>query len=245
MSRSIRIVLFLALAVGVAAVPSRLVAQSAGQPSNAEASAQTAQQPATEAAAPEKKSDEEQAEVFRLEGPIVKWTAKTFNISRETAANIFTFINFGIVVLALGIPLVKYLPKILKGRGEKVRADIESARKVSEDAGIRLSAIEEKLAGLDGEIKTIRAQVEAESRQDMDRIHASIAEESARIVATAEQEIGVSAAQARRSLRHFAADLAIEQATKQLVLTPETDRALIAEFLGDATLTGKAKGGQN
>ena len=50
----------------------------------------------------------------------------------------------------------------------------------------------------------------------------------------------LAAAQAKRGLRHFAADLAIEQAAKQLVLTPETDRALIAEFVSDA-----AKGGQN
>jgi F-type H+-transporting ATPase subunit b len=59
-------------------------------------------------------------------------------------------------------------------------------------------------------------------------------------VAAAEQEIGVAAAQARRTLRHFAADLAIEQAAKHLVLTPETDRALIAEFVSDV-----AKGGLN
>ena len=50
----------------------------------------------------------------------------------------------------------------------------------------------------------------------------------------------MAAAQARRGLRHFAADLAIDQAARQLVLTPETDRALIAEFVGDVT-----KGGQN
>jgi F-type H+-transporting ATPase subunit b len=222
-----------------------LAAQAASEPVSTEATAQTAQPPAKEAAAPEKKSDEEQAEVFRLEGPIVKWTAKTFNLQPKTAAEIFEYLNFGIVVLALGIPLIKFLPKILKGRGEKVRSDIESARKVSEDAGARLKAIEEKLAGLDEEIRVIRVQVETESRQDMERIHATIAEESARIVASAEQEIGVSAALARRSLRHFAADLAIDQATKQLVLTPETDRALIAEFLGDAALDGKHAGGRN
>jgi F-type H+-transporting ATPase subunit b len=50
----------------------------------------------------------------------------------------------------------------------------------------------------------------------------------------------VAAAQAKRGLRNFAADLAIEQAAKQLVLTAESDRALIAEFVGDVT-----KGGQN
>ena len=57
--------------------------------------------------------------------------------------------------------------------------------------------------------------------------------------------MSVAAAQAKRGLRHFAADLAIEQAAKQLVLTPETDRALIAEFVSETTASGAAKGGQN
>jgi F-type H+-transporting ATPase subunit b len=238
MPRFFRVLLFLALAAGVGVAPPRLTAQVTAQPVNAEATTQPAAQAAPEAAAPEKKSDEAQANVFRLEGPVVKWTARTFHTSPETAATVFEFLNFAVIVFGIGIPLVKFLPKILRGRGEKVRSDIESARKVTEDANVRLSAIEAKLAGLDGEIRTIRAQVEAESRQDLERIQAAIVEESARIVSAAEQEIGASAAQARRSLRHFAADLAIDQATKQLVLTPETDRALIAEFLGDASLNG-------
>ena len=73
--------------------------------------------------------------------------------------------------------------------------------------------------------------MEQQIAQDEQRSKAALEEESARIVASAEQEIGVAAAQAKRSLRHFAADLAIEQAAKKLVLTPETDRALIAEFV--------------
>jgi F-type H+-transporting ATPase subunit b len=97
---------------------------------------------------------------------------------------------------------------------------------------------------LDDEIAKIRAQVEDESRQDEVRIKASIEEERTRIVAAAEQEIGVAAAQAKRGLRNFAADLAIEQAAKQLVLTPETDQALIAEFVSDVTGNG-TKGGRN
>jgi F-type H+-transporting ATPase subunit b len=55
----------------------------------------------------------------------------------------------------------------------------------------------------------------------------------------------MAAAQARRGLRNFAADLAIENATKQLILTPETDRALIAEFVGDVVRNGASGGGKN
>jgi F-type H+-transporting ATPase subunit b len=215
------------------------VAQSTEQTA---AASPTEAKPAGEAKAAQ--TEEEQKNVFRLEGPIVKWTAKTFNLSLGTTANIFDFINFGIIVLLIGVPLIKVLPKLLRGRGEKVRADLESARKATEEANARLSAIEAKLAGLGGEIEAIRAQVEAESQADEMRIKSSIQEESARIVVAAEQEISSSAAQARRSLRNFAADLAITQAAQQLKLTPETDSALIAEFLGDAGLQVSAKGGQ-
>jgi F-type H+-transporting ATPase subunit b len=64
-------------------------------------------------------------------------------------------------------------------------------------------------------------------------------------VAAAEQEIAAAAAHAQRELRHFAADLAIDHAARQLVLTPETDRALIAEFVRDTNPDRAARGGQN
>jgi len=171
---------------------------------------------------------------------VVKWTAKTFNLQVTTAASLFDIVNFAIIVLAIGIPLYRLLPKTLRQRKEKVRNDIEAARKVTEDANSRLSAVEAKLAKLDEEIAKFRAEVEEEIGRDEARIKASLEEESARIVAAVEQEIGVAAAQAKRGLRHFAADLAIEQGAKQLVLTPEADRALIAEFVGSVK-----SGGQN
>ena len=226
------------LTAGLAAAPRTLAAQ--------EASAPAAQAPAAQtAAAPEaKKSQEEQNKAFLLEGPMVKWAARTFSLSQETASNIFQFINFGIIVLLVGIPVVKVLPKVFHKRTETLSQSLKEARAATADAKARLSAVEAKLAGLDDEIKKFRTQVEQESLDDEKRIKASLAEESARIVEAAEQELDVAAAQARRSLRLFAAELAVEQAAKQLVLTPETDRALIADFIGGVAATG-AKGGQN
>ena len=119
---------------------------------------------------------------------------------------------------------------------------MKTAREATADAQARLSAVEAKLAGLGEEIEKFRAQVEQESLEDEKRIKAALGEESARIVAAAEQEIDVAAAQARRGLRNFAADLAIEQAAKQLALTPETDRALIAEFVAGVAGDGRGQG---
>ena len=232
-ARVFRLVLLAALAAGAAAAPFRLAAQEAA-PAGAAAASEAKAKP--EAA----KSEED---VFRLEGPLVKATAKALNLSPEFTARGFEIVNFLVVVLVLGIPLARILPKVFRKRSETVRANLESARKITEEANTRLSAIEAKLAGLDQEIAQIRVQVDEESRKDEARIKSTIEEESARIVAAAEQEIAVAAAQARRGLRHYAADLAIEQAAQKLILTQESDHALIAEFLSD--VNGAAKGGLN
>jgi len=207
-----------------------------------------AAQPVTTAATSESAKPEEAAKAdpndVYLHSPTVQAIARMIHLDVETTANIFQGINFAIIVLAVGYLLFRWLPKTLRNRTAKVRTDIESARKMTEDAYARLSAIEAKLSGLDGEIAQIRAQVEVESREDEKRIQSSIKEESARIVAAAEQEMEAAAAQAKRELRHFAADLAIEEAAKHLTITPETDRKLIAEFLGDSAVTATPKGGR-
>jgi F-type H+-transporting ATPase subunit b len=189
------------------------------------------------------KEEEESDNVYR-HTPLVTSIAKALNLPVETTARLFEIINFAVIVLAIVIPLAKFLPKHLRKRRETLSQNLEAARKTTQDANSRLSAVEAQLSRLDDEIAKIRAQVEDESRQDEVRIKASIEEERTRIVAAAEQEIGVAAAQAKRGLRNFAADLAIEQAAKQLVLTPETDQALIAEFVSDVTGNG-TKGGRN
>ena len=240
-----RFALLAACVAGLASVSFRLSAQ---QPAPATTAAQApAAQGTTPDAAKTKeapKSEQEELDVYR-HAPIVRSAARLLHLDLEVTAKLFEFINFAIIALAVLIPLSRFLPKVMRKRSQTVRHDIDSARKMTEDANARLSAIEAKLSGLDAEIAGIRTQVEQESKQDEVRIKATIGEESARIVAAAEQEIDQAAAQATRGLRHFAADLAIEQAAKQLVLTPETDRALIAEFLSDVAGNGAHRGGQN
>jgi F-type H+-transporting ATPase subunit b len=226
------------LAAGVAIAPHRLTAQ---QP--APAVGQAAAAPAA-AASDAPKTQEEQNKAFLLDGQVVRWTARTFGITVETASGIFQLVNFLIIALLVGVPIARILPKIFHKRSQTLGHSLKTAREATADANARLSAVEAKLAGLDEEIKKFRAEVEAESLEDEARIKASLGEESARIVQAAEQELSVAATQARRGLRHYAAGLAIEQAARQLVLTPETDKALIDEFISGVA-AGNGKGGQN
>jgi F-type H+-transporting ATPase subunit b len=232
----------LTLTAGLA--PFRVMAQQSLEPPAqpaVEASTHEAQNPAkTEAA----KTEEQENDQYR-HASVVQSLARFMHVDVETAARMFEIFNVSVVVLGIVIPLIRIMPKLLRKRSEKIRSDIEAARKTTEDANTRLSAVEAKLASLDQEIAKFRTEVEQQIVQDEQRGKAALEEESARIVASAEQEIGVAAAQARRSLRHFAADLAIDQAVKKLVLTPETDRALIAEFVNETGRDGIDGGGKN
>ena len=232
------------LTLTTALAPFHVMAQQTPEPPTQPAVESTTQQaqspPKTEAA----KTEEQENDQYR-HAPIVQSLARFMRVDVETAARIFEIFNVSVVVLGIVIPLIRIMPKLLRKRSEKIRADIESARKTTEDANTRLSAVEAKLATLDQEIAKFRTEVEQQIAQDELRAKAALEEESARIVASSEQEIGVAAAEAKRWLRHFAADLAIDQAVKKLVLTPETDRALIAEFVNETGRDGMHGGGKN
>ena len=251
-ARAIRFMGLALLASGLAMVPCRVAAQQAPAPQTEPGKAEHRHggsidnrglpaQPGHEQA-----EEREEENVYR-HTPMVQKLAHLFHLDVETTARLFEFINFAIIALAIVIPLARFLPKVMRKRSITLSHNLETARKTTADANARLSAVEAQLSRLDEEIAKIRAQVEVESKQDEARIKSSIEEEKTRIVASAEQEIGAAAAHARRSLRNFAADIAIEQAARQMVLTPETDRALISEFISETQngANGAAKGGRS
>ena len=181
--------------------------------------------------------------------PSVQWLANLLHLDVETAAKLFEYINFTVILLAVGIPLGKMLSAAMRKRSAKLSTDLEVAQAKTMDANERLKAVEEKLAGLDVEIGVIRKQVEEQMREDEVRSKALLEEETARIVAGAEQEIAMAASQAQRGLKQFAADLAIDRAVSRLTIDAETDRALFAEFAldvaGKPAKRQRTKGGQN
>jgi F-type H+-transporting ATPase subunit b len=232
----------LAMLLAVAALmfaPSRAAAQqsatatpAASAPTNGSGSAQPAP------------SEEDQDAVF-LHSSTVKAVARILHLKLDTTVTLLFGINFAIIFFAVAIPLTRAMPKIIRKRSETLSQDLTSARQATAEAQARLSAVEAQLAGLGEEIKKLTAQVEQESVADEKRIKASLGEESARIVAAAEQELNAAVSQAKRGLRNFAADLAIGQAEKQITLSAETDRALIAEFVAGVAGDAPGKGGRN
>jgi len=79
---------------------------------------------------------------------------------------------------------------------------------------------------------------------DEARIKAAIEEERVKILASADIEIAAATTQAHRQLQQYAAELAIEQAARKLVISAETDRLLVQGFVRRLAGSG-VKGGDN
>jgi F-type H+-transporting ATPase subunit b len=176
--------------------------------------------------APETKSEAEQ---FRHAAPVQK-IARLTHMSTETTAKIFEDLNSAILIGAILWFLARLMPKVLRKRSETLEKQLLDARLATSQANERLSAVEERLSKLGIEIEAIREQTERESASDEKHIHEALEADRQRIVASAEQEIEAAGAAARRDLKKFAAELAVDRALGRIHMSAEDDHALIHTF---------------
>lgn len=189
-------------------------------------------------------SDEQGSQDALRHAAHVQWLANHLHIRVETAAKAFEDVNSGILILVIAYYLVKGLPKAFRKRRETIQVALTDARSATEQANERLSAVEERLSRLDTEIEAIRQQAERDVLHDEERIKQALEDERRRIVEAAQHEIDSAGVAAQRRLKQFAAELAIERATHDLHLTPETDRLLVSDF-GKSLNTDLGRGRSN
>ncbi len=192
---------------------------------------------------PANREAEDQNEALK-HSPMVKKLGGMMGMSTDAAATIFEVANFAVLALALGWVSAKALPKIFRDRTSSIQKELVDARTATEEASIRLNSVEERLSKLDGQIAEMRAQAEKDAVAEEERMRASLEVEKGRILAAADQEIASASLAAQRSLQKYAAELAIEQAARKLVVSAETDRLLVQGFA--RRLAGDdSTGGQN
>ncbi len=239
MLRAACLALALCLATGSMSVPALAQAGSAQSQGKTQAGVKESSGPAMGMDAPET----EQEHKDYLYSPVVQWIAKKLGLPVTTAAQIFEWLNSGILLFAIFYFLFRMLPGVFRGRSERLQKELVEAKRVSEDAKRRLAVIEERLSHLDAEIEAFRRRSEQEAGEEERRMHEALEAERQRIVHSAEQEIDAAGAVARRNLRRYAAELAVGQVRQSLKVEVSRDRALVAE-LGES-LGGNGKGGRN
>lgn len=235
--RSVLAGLAVALTLGVA-IRMREVPVSAQVAAAAESKPEA--QPADNKAQ-EQEVDEDEA--YR-HSDMVKSLGKKIGLDAEHSATAFELTNFVLLALAVSFGLVKLLPKVLRDRTATIQKNLVDARTATEEARARLTSVEERLSRLDGEIAAMRTHAEEASAAEEQRIKASVEDEKKKILAAAEQEIAAATMHAQKQLQQHAAELAIEQAARKLVVSAETDRLLVQGFA--QRLAGdESKKGQN
>jgi F-type H+-transporting ATPase subunit b len=211
---------------------------------SAPATANGGQATTPEAQSPEANKKEVDENDQYIHSPAVRALGAKIGLNAEQAATAFTVANFVVLAALVGWFLAKTLPKTFRDRNTAIQKSLVDARTATEEASARLSTVEERLSKLDEQIAALRAQAEKDSVLDEQRIKASVEEEKQKILAASEQEIAAATALARRQLQQYAAELAIDQAARKLIVTAETDRLLVQNFA--RRLTGDdSKEGQN
>jgi F-type H+-transporting ATPase subunit b len=211
----------LALAMVIAIVPAgALRAQESAKPESSVASpAAQAEQKSEKAEGQEKVKEGGEADAIR-NAPAVKFIARHTGLTNNQAYWLCIILNFAVIFFAIGGLLRKMLPGYFNGRTATIQKGIEEARKMSEDARRRLADVEGRLSRLDTEIAGMKQEADENAK----------AEEQRRIVISAEQEIEMAANTARRELKSYVAELAVELAEKKIRVTKDADEALVRAF---------------
>jgi F-type H+-transporting ATPase subunit b len=162
--------------------------------------------------------------------PSIHWIASHTGMTDDLVYWVCIGLNFAVIFVGIGWLMRKNLPGYFQGRTSLIQKGIEEARKASEEARQRLNDVEGRLSRLDSEIAAIQREAEENAKAEEQRIQAAGEEERRRIVASAEQEIEMTANAARRELKSYVSELAIELAEKKIRVSKDTDEALVRAF---------------
>ena len=143
--------------------------------------------------------------------------------------------NFLVLAGGLGYLLAKYLPPVFAARTQAITKDMVESQRIRQDAEERAADVERRLAAIETEIATLRAQSHEETTAEADRLAQHAAAEVARIQAQSEREIGDAGKDARLELRRYAAGLAIDLAAQKIRsrMTPATEDRFVRGFVRD------------
>jgi len=210
--------------------PASARGQEASKPASSTPSTQAGHEPSpARGEVQDKEKAGEESDPVR-HSPAVQWVSRKTGLTLDQAYWVCIGFNFAVVFILIAVMLRRKLPGYFTGRTAAIQKGIEEARKMSEDARRRLDEVEGRLARLDTDIAAMRSEAEENAKAEERRIEAASDEERRRIVSSAEQEISMAANAARRELKTYAAELAVDLAEKKIRVGKDADEALVRDF---------------
>jgi F-type H+-transporting ATPase subunit b len=148
--------------------------------------------------------------------------------------------NFAILALGLGYLMSKNLPTFFKTRTASIQKGIAEAQQVKRDAEQRAAATDARVSALGADIEKFRTEASVEMQREGERIQQETERQIAKLKEQAAQEVESAGKTARRELKTYAAQLALELAEQRIRgrLDPTTEAGLIDRFVGDLKRQG-------
>ena len=144
---------------------------------------------------------------------------------------LWKFVNLFVFVGALVYILVRKakLGDAFRARREGIKAELEKARAERDAALAKLKEVEERLAGLDHQVATIKEKSTAEAAQERERIEHLTEAEIAKLTAQGQRDIENAAKMAKQDLRRFTAEQSVRLAEEMIKrdIRPDDDARLI------------------
>jgi F-type H+-transporting ATPase subunit b len=152
---------------------------------------------------------------------------------------IWRFVNLAIFVV-LGVYFLRTkISQALAGRRDAIRQEIIAAQTERERALARVAEADSLLSRLDDDVRTVQEQARDEAVAERQRVAAATDREIEKLKQQGQREIETAYKLARKELRQYLATRSVEFARESIrnQMTPEDDRALIQENIGDLRRT--------
>ena len=146
---------------------------------------------------------------------------------------IFRWLNFAIVFGAIGDLAWKKGGPYFRAQAEEISRKIAEGARAREAAERQRQEVQAKLANIESEIATMRAEAKRDAEAEAMRLRTLAREEAKKIERAAQAEIAAAERAARMELKALAARMAVERAEALLrkELTPKSEAALFQAFV--------------
>jgi len=150
----------------------------------------------------------------------------------EEPSALWAWANFVMLAGGLGYLAAKHGGPWFVSRSQAIRRGIADAEEVRAKAEARAAEVDRKLAGLETEIASLRADAHREQASEAERIRQQAEADLARLKEHASNEIAAAGKAGRLELKRYAAQLAIDLAEQKIrrQLTPELQASLVDSF---------------
>jgi F-type H+-transporting ATPase subunit b len=128
----------------------------------------------------------------------------------------YALINFAVFLALMSRILGKPLKQMVRDRHDRIKTDLDEAKKLRDGAAAMLAEYQKKVENVDAEVDELLETIRKEAEAEKARIIAAAEEQAQRLKQDAERQIGAEIERARQELKRGVSEAAIAAAEQIL-----------------------------